>query len=104
MADKTDDMMKQTAKELSDAGLLRMYNSEQKTIAEGNNTPYHQRRKQAAEEELQARLDSYSKLDSFELGDLDNVIAMAGAVSGFSQQADMNKNIFFHPAYSIIWT
>ena len=93
MADKTDDMMKQTAKELSDAGLLRMYNSEQKTIAEGNNTPYHQRRKQAAEEELQARLDSYSKLDSFELGDLDNVIAMAGAVSGFSQQADMAKKV-----------
>lgn len=93
MADKTDDMMKQTAKELSDAGLLRMYNSEQKSIAEGNNTPYHQRRMQATEEELQARLDSYSQLESFELGDLDNIIAMASAVGLFSENAKLAQEV-----------
>ena len=93
MADKTDDMMKQTARGLSDAGLLRMYNNEQKTIAEGNNTPYHQNRRDAAKEELQARLEAYSKLESFELGDLDNVIAMAGAVGMFSEDAKIVNEV-----------
>ncbi len=78
---------------LSDAEILRMNKLLQ---AESSKEGATQDDKTAAEivtTEMQSRLEAYSKLDSFELGDLDNVIAMAGAVSSFSAQADMAKEV-----------
>ena len=78
---------------LSDAEILRMNKLLQAESSKENATEDDKAATGIVVSEIESRLEAYSKLDSFELGDLDNVIAMAGAVSSFSAQADMAKEV-----------
>ena len=78
---------------LSDAEILRMNKLLQAESSKEGATEDDKTATDIVATEMQTRLEAYSKLDSFELGDLDNVIAMAGAVSSFSAQADMAKEV-----------
>lgn len=78
---------------LSDAEILRMNKLLQAESSKENATEDDKAATGIVVSEMRTRLEAYSQLESFELGDLDNVIAMAGAVSSFSVQADMAKEV-----------
>ncbi len=78
---------------LSDAEILRMNKLLQAESSKESATEDDKTATGIVVSEIESRLETYSKLDSFELGDLYNVIAMAEAVSGFSKQADLAKEV-----------
>ena len=78
---------------LSDAEILRMNKLLQAESSKEGATEDDKTATGIVVSEMRTRLEAYSQLESFELGDLDNVIAMAGAVGMFSEEAKLAQEV-----------
>ena len=78
---------------LSDAEILRMNKLLQAESSKESATEDDKTATGIVVSEMRTRLEAYSQLESFELGDLDNVIAMAGAVGMFSEDAKLAQEV-----------
>lgn len=79
--------------ELSDKQLAEMNTVLQGEAAKENASDDIKIAAEVAVAEADARLEQLGRLDSYDIGDLDNIISLAGSVSGFSQNADLAKSI-----------
>lgn len=79
--------------ELSDKQLAEMNTALQGEAAKENASDDTKIAAEVAVAEADARLEQLGRLDSYAIGDLDNIISLAGSVSGFSQNADLAKSV-----------
>lgn len=79
--------------ELSDKQLAEMNTVLQGEAAKENASDDTKIAAEVAVAEADARLEQLGRLDSYAIGDLDNIISLAGSVSGFSQNADLAKSV-----------